>query len=773
MPVGTTPLPPSPNVEPGRFVSLRVKFGVFLSLIVVVTCSTLSWYFIQNKRETMTQRLKDIGRVLTKNLASNPRVRYAIITDDRTMLAEFLDGVMAVDDVVYAVISDPTGEPLVARTKGLMADPKTRRRRPEQAVYPDPALARAPLATPVTDPLITYLVASPARPHAVPGEHLPTHVLADSVPAERLYDFALPVVRPSDRSPLPGMPSFESPPMRPDQSAPASAQARVVGLIQVGLTESHLNQALLDAIGTAAWLTLLTILGGVLGIVALTNRIITPLRSLATVARRVTGGDLTASVQPTTRDEIGQLTWLFNNMTQSLKERDEAISVNLSTISNQVRQLTTLNQAGTAIASTLDLDRLLSTLLQLLTDNLGFTRIVVMFFDAERGLARTARVSGVPDAIADAASRLEFPVRDDGSLHAELLLRGKSQLVLDLDAVAHRIPERNLRLLRQVGMTSFVAAPLRSTQRILGYIGADKGAVPCTQEDCDVLTTLASQVAVAIDNARAYRQLGELTASLEQRVLERTQEIQTANVRLKELDKLKSAFVSIVSHELRTPMTAIRGYIDNMLDGLAGPLTDKQVHYLNRVKFNADRLTHMIAELLDLSRIEAGRVELALSELDLRALASDVVDEFQRMASEKGVAIEMRASESLPAIAGDRNKLYQVLTNLIGNAMKFTPTGGRIEVEVTRTEPGRLQVSVSDTGCGIHAEELPRIFEKFFRGSTAPPEARGAGLGLAIVWTLIELHGGRVWVDSTVGVGSRFSFCLPLGPDSGTGDDTT
>lgn len=760
--------PPTPTTAlgpgQGRFISLRTKFGVFLSLIIIVTCSTLSWYFIQNKREAMTQRLMDIGTILVKNLAYNPRVRFAIVTDDQHTLSEFLDGVMAVDDVVYVIISGPDGEPLIKRSKGVLLAGGKGQRSDQAPLYPDPDILTDRRPMPGGAPLVTYLAGEAGRTYAVPVRTGTMPLLFETQQEERLYDFALPVVRSSEREGLSGSPQLEHSDTERLGTANKSAASRTLGLIQVGLTESYVNRALIDTIRASAMLTLVIILAGIVGAVLLTNRIITPLRSLAHVARRVTSGDLTASAQPTTNDEVGQLTWLLNDMTQSLTERDAAISSNLTTISNQVRQLTTLNQASTAISSTLDLDKLLGIVMQLLSDNLGFVRVIVMFFDPDRGIAYTGRVSGVPDSVAQAVYRLAFPVRDDASLHAELLLRGKPLLVTDLESIAHRLPAANLALLRQVGMTSFVAAPLRSTHRIIGYVGADKGAVACTQEDLDVLTTMASHVAIAIDNARAYQELGLLTTTLEQRVQDRTQELQSANVRLQELDRLKSAFVSIVSHELRTPMTAIRGYIDNMLDGLAGPLTEKQEHYLNRVKVNADRLTHMIAELLDLSRIEAGRVELVLSEVDMRGLILDVVDEFQRLAADKGVRINVQATGSVHAVVGDRNKLHQVLTNLIGNAMKFTPSGGRIDVTLDTTPEGTMRVTVSDSGSGIPPDELPRIFEKFFRGSGVPPEARGAGLGLAIVKTLIELHGGRVWVESMVGQGSRFRFCVPTEP---------
>jgi signal transduction histidine kinase len=317
-------------------------------------------------------------------------------------------------------------------------------------------------------------------------------------------------------------------------------------------------------------------------------------------------------------------------------------------------------------------------------------------------------------------------------------------------------------LSRHVGVTSYVVAPLKSKERILGFVAADRGPQPCAQEDLDLLRTIASHIAVAIDNARAYNQLEQLTAMLEHRVQERTQELQSANEKLQELDRLKSAFVSMVSHELRTPMTSIKGYVENMLDGLAGVVTEKQTHYLMRVRHNVERLTRMINELLDLSRIEAGAVELRLGPVSIRELVDEAVEVFQRNAREKSVALEAHHTDVLPVIQGDRDKLLQVLTNLVQNAIKFTPPGGTVRVESRLREDQFVEVAVADTGCGIPPHEIDKVFEKFYRGESIPTGDRGAGLGLAISKNLVELHGGRIEVTSTPGAGSRFFFTLPI-----------
>jgi len=209
-------------------------------------------------------------------------------------------------------------------------------------------------------------------------------------------------------------------------------------------------------------------------------------------------------------------------------------------------------------------------------------------------------------------------------------------------------------------------------------------------------------------------------------------------------------------------MTSIKGYMDNLLDGVAGPLNEKPTYYLKRVQHNVERLTRMINDLLDLSRIEAGAVKLQLGSLSIPELLNDVAEGFQTVATEKSVSVKAHSMSELPVIQGDRDKLYQVLNNLIQNAIKFTPKGGTITAEAQAGPQGFVQICVSDTGCGIAPEELPKVFERFYRGESVPMENRGAGLGLAITKNLVELHHGRIWVESTTGEGSRFLFTLPI-----------
>ena len=232
--------------------------------------------------------------------------------------------------------------------------------------------------------------------------------------------------------------------------------------------------------------------------------------------------------------------------------------------------------------------------------------------------------------------------------------------------------------------------------------------------------------------------------------------------RLKDLDKMKSDFVSNVSHELRTPLTSIKGSVDNMLDGLTGSLNDKQLRYLARVKSNTDRLSRLINDLLDLSRIEAGHIDLRPTILPLAAVVAEAAEQLKPSAERKLIQIEVMAPDPSMTVWADRDKLTQVLLNLIGNAIKFTPEDGNVTVAIEKNGNEWVQISVADSGPGILPEEADKIFAKFYQIAHSDKlRPKGSGLGLAISKALVEMHGGHIWVESELGRGSKFSFTLP------------
>ncbi|MFZ5916729.1 MAG: GAF domain-containing protein [Chloroflexota bacterium] len=243
-----------------------------------------------------------------------------------------------------------------------------------------------------------------------------------------------------------------------------------------------------------------------------------------------------------------------------------------------------------------------------------------------------------------------------------------------------------------------------------------------------------------------------------------------------EVARMKSEFVSTVSHELRTPMTSIKGFVDLLLLGAAGNISEQQRHFLGIIKSNVDRLATLVGDLLDLSRIETGRLRLRRERLAFSEVVQAVLDSLHARIEEKGLELIADVPERLPTVMGDRDRLIQILTNLVANAYQYTPSGGQIRIIVT-PQDGFLQVSVTDTGIGISEEDQNKIFDRFFRADHPVVRASGGtGLGLPIVKSLVELHGGQLWLHSTLGEGSAFTFTLPFrpvpesAPESGGGE---
>jgi len=741
------PLVPTPLPTQG-FLSLRTKFVLFFSLILIIACSALSWYYVIERREAMTNNLRQLGTILLTSVVDNAGFRYAgLVAEDRATLQQFIDSLVAVQDVVYVVITRSDGTVLAQYSKGTRQSSSSLVRSASYPLYPDSQIAKQLFASASTAPQITRLPI--------------THILDDRLAwEEQVYDFAMPVLRAEKGSTT--LPSFS---LQQEEGRTSSLRTQpeiVSGVVQIGLTNAPQQYELAAMISNIFVFTAFIIGASAFGAYLLSLRITKPLRSLAGVAQQVTEGRSPMPLIPTTRDEIGQLTSTFNLMTHSLQERNLAIKANMATIEHQVGQLTTLHQVSAAIARTLDLNQILDTVLQLLIANMGFLRMFVMLRHRERNTAYVAKVAGVSPDIAAAARHFEQPIQNDGSLLADLLVHGKPVLILSLETVADRIQPPMLELLRRTGVTSFVVAPLQSQSQNLGYLAADRGTQPCTDEDLHMLMTVAGHVAAAIDNARAYANLEALTEHLEQRIAERTQELSIANEQLQKHDRRRSQFLSVASHELRTPMTVIRSFADNMRDGIAGPVSEQQMTYLTRIGHNLNRLTRIINQLLDWGRLDSKNDPLRLTPVCIEATALLVADSLRTVATEKTVTLEIVHANGLPAVQGDCDKLEQILWNLIGNAIRFTTPGGRITVEFKTTPEGFVQTCVADTGCGIEPGHLGKLFQEFSKVPSALPTAQGAQLGLFITKSLVTMHRGTIWVESTPGTGTRFYFTVPV-----------
>jgi signal transduction histidine kinase len=262
----------------------------------------------------------------------------------------------------------------------------------------------------------------------------------------------------------------------------------------------------------------------------------------------------------------------------------------------------------------------------------------------------------------------------------------------------------------------------------------------------------------------ASKQLREYAGHLEEKVAERTRELQEAKMIAEAASRAKSDFLANMSHELRTPLTSVIGFSEVMMDGITGPINDMQKEYLNDIHDSGRHLLYLISEILDLSKIEAGKIELELGRVNLPDLIADSLTMFKEKSLRHRIKASHEIGDGVGDIIADEKRLKQVVINLLSNAFKFTPDGGSVTTRAKRDEAGGvIEISVEDTGIGIKEEDIERLFRPFEQlEPSLNKRYEGTGLGLAISKKIVELHGGRIWAESEAGKGSRFAFTIPI-----------
>jgi GAF domain-containing protein len=407
-----------------------------------------------------------------------------------------------------------------------------------------------------------------------------------------------------------------------------------------------------------------------------------------------------------------------------------------------VQEMKALGEVGQAVSSSLDLETVLETIVSRAVDLSGTDAGVIYEYDEgtqEFNLRASHRME--PEAVDGLrAARIKL---GEGVTGQAAMTRQPVQIP-DTFELRERAVSRVRPLLNRLGYRSLLTVPILREQQIMGGLTVWRKQVGDFEpEVVNLLQTFATQSALAIQNARLFREIED-----------KSRQIEAAN-------RHKSEFLANMSHELRTPLNAIIGFSEVLQEKLFGELNEKQAEYTSDILTSGQHLLSLINEILDLSNVEAGRMELELAPFDL-PLAIDNARTFVReRATKHGITLDVDVDERLGEYVGDERKIKQILLNLLSNAVKFTPEGGRIEITARQVD-GSVEISVSDTGIGIAPEDQPRIFEEFRQvGSDNAKKIEGTGLGLTLAKKFVELHGGRIWVTSEVGKGSRFTFTLP------------
>jgi signal transduction histidine kinase len=411
-------------------------------------------------------------------------------------------------------------------------------------------------------------------------------------------------------------------------------------------------------------------------------------------------------------------------------------------LTRSVDQLTALGEVGRAVGSTLDLETVLTTIVSRAVELSGLDGGVVFEYDevAEEFVQRAQTETDGALAEARRTNRIH---KGEGVL-GQTAVTLESVQVPDITvpgAYAGRLREN----LIESGIRAILAVPMVYEGRLIGCLGVTRnypGDFP--RDTIELLRTFATQSALAIQNARLFREIEEKSRQLEV------------------ASQHKSEFLANMSHELRTPLNAIIGFSEVLGERLFGELNAKQDEYLKDIHASGQHLLSLINDILDLSKIEAGRMELELTDFHLPTALDNALTLVRERAGRRGIALHMTTDERPEYVRADERKVRQVVLNLLSNAIKFTPEGGRIEVQAKLV--GRaVEVSVSDTGVGIAPADQEAIFEEFRQVGTADKKVEGTGLGLALSRKFVELHGGRIWVKSEVGAGATFTFTLPGG----------
>jgi two-component system, NtrC family, sensor kinase len=414
-------------------------------------------------------------------------------------------------------------------------------------------------------------------------------------------------------------------------------------------------------------------------------------------------------------------------------------------LTRSVDELMALGEVGRAVSSTLDLDTVLNTIVTRANQLAGTDGCSIYEYDqaAEEFRLRVAHYADAKEAaVLDPIGRATSIPKGQGMPGRAALRRQPVQLPDIARAGVYESPMRAA--LVQAGYRAILTVPLLLEDQVIGALGVSrKTPGEFAPEIVRVLTTFATQSALAIQNARLFHEIADKSRQLEV------------------ASQHKSEFLANMSHELRTPLNAIIGFSEVLGERLFGELNEKQDEYLKDIHVSGQHLLSLINDILDLSKIEAGRMELELTDFHLPAALDSALTLVRERAGRRGIALHINTDASLNYIRADERKVRQVVLNLLSNAIKFTPERGRIEVR-TKLMNGSVEVSVSDTGVGIATEDQDAIFEEFRQVGTADKKVEGTGLGLALSRKFVELHGGRIWVKSEVGVGSTFTFTIPV-----------
>jgi signal transduction histidine kinase len=468
----------------------------------------------------------------------------------------------------------------------------------------------------------------------------------------------------------------------------------------------------------------------------LSKRLARPIQQLQAGAEQIGSGNLDVKVTVRTGDEIEQLAGAFNQMAEKLRESYSTLELR---VTERTSQLSALNMIAATTNRSLDLQEIVETALEKVLEVMQLQCGAIWLWSAQEDCLVLHVSRGVP---LDVTRRYREIAAGKGVV-GQVATSGRRILIEDVGQAS--VSDE---FLADTGWASLVAIPLTSKGRILGtFIGAGQSPRTFSPPHLNLLDSMCSQLSVSIENAKLYTRT---RAVVEQ---------------LRDAERFKDAFFSNVSHELRTPLTSIIGYSEALLAKMAGDLTASQREAVTNIHNSGALLLEIVSNLLDLSKIRAGKMELHLGEFSMKHLVVNCLKAMEPLAARTAIALVHTLGDDPLVIRADQIKVKQILLNLLSNAIKFSPHGGRVVVEARDSlidDRPAIEVAVVDRGIGIKEEDLGKIFQEFTQVDSSFTRAYGGtGLGLAIVKQFAEMHGGQVSVASQIGRGCRFAVTLP------------
>jgi len=474
----------------------------------------------------------------------------------------------------------------------------------------------------------------------------------------------------------------------------------------------------------------------------LARRMVVPIRTLRQGAARIGHGDLSQRISIKTGDELEALAEQFNDMagrlSDSYADLEKKVEIRTRELEQSNKELRALGEVSQAVNSTLDLQTVLDTIVAKAVQLSGTEAGAIYVLDSTKREFALRATSGMTDDLIAVISQQHSDF--SAAVGRMVEIRAPVQ-VADLNDEPHTATTD---IMLKAGFRARLIVPLVGVQGAVGALVVRR-RLPgeFSKSTIELLQTFAAQSVLAIENANLFH------------------ELEKKSVELQLASRHKSQFLANMSHELRTPLNAILGYTELIVDKIYGEIPARALTTLERVQANGKHLLGLINDVLDLSKIEAGQINLTLTDYSVKDIVYNVYSAVESLANNKNISLKVDIAPELPQARGDERRLTQVLFNLVGNAIKFTDDG-EVAIKASSSN-GSVTVAVHDTGPGISAADQEKIFEEFQQAdSSTTKEKGGTGLGLAIAKRIVEMHGGRLWVESQLGQGATFSFMVPV-----------